>query len=464
MSSTGQNETVYHVTLLSNFARGFDKYTRRYNKAGIPESSFPQRFYLLKPQELQIGVTKASLLLDKLALPGDQLVALEAEIPTAQLKANLETGLGRYIESDSLIIKSVHLIDARTLTLSPLSLEEAAARSLLLLNPVLAPFDALRPRSVSLLPLARACQARCRFCFSAASVSVDQVQDRMDLSQVELILREARDRGAQRAVITGGGEPGLTPPHRLKRMVELCAENFSKVVLISNGYFLARLDSPSRASRMEELAHAGLTTLALSRHHASSKVNAEIMGLDTCTEEVLDTPSSLMRRLICVLQKGGVEDSSSLASYLDFAASHGIEEVCFKELYVSTTLESAYHEADANVWSYDNQIPLSMVTSFAQEHGFTKSASLPWGAPIFEGTWRGKRLRVAAYTEPSLFWERSHGVARSWNIMSDGRCLVSLEDLASEITFAARSVHENHEHESSKLGRPDHVKPVAVLH
>ena len=42
-------------------------------------------------------------------------------------------------------------------------------------------------------------------------------------------------------------------------------------------------------------------------------------------------------------------------------------------------------------------------------------------------------IRVAAYTEPSLFWERSHGVARSWNLMSDGRCLASLEDRASEI-------------------------------
>jgi len=428
-------EMVYHVTVLSNFARGFDKYSRCYSKAGVPESRFPQRFYLLRLDELEIGVAKASRLLDKLGLPGNQLIALQARIPRAQLQANIETGLGRFIESDSLPLEAVFSVDPQTLKLSDLRLEEATARSLLLLNPALASFETLRPRTVSLLPLARACQARCRFCFSTASVSADQVQDTMDMAQVEHILRAGRERGAGRAVITGGGEPGLLPPARLRQMIALSAAIFPKVVLISNGFFLSRLDASTRAARLQELSEAGLTTLALSRHHAHREVNAQIMGLDTHTEAVLEMPSSLMWRLICVLQKGGVEDQGSLATYLDYAASHGVSEVCFKELYVSTTLESAYHEAEANVWSYANQVPLSLVTGFAAAHGFVESARLPWGAPIFEGKWKGVPLRIAAYTEPSLFWERSHGVVRSWNIMADGRCLASLEDPASEIVF-----------------------------
>ncbi|MEZ0091017.1 hypothetical protein ABH925_002176 [Streptacidiphilus sp. EB129] len=40
---------------------------------------------------------------------------------------------------------------------------------------------------------------------------------------------------------------------------------------------------------------------------------------------------------------------------------------------------------------------------------------------------------IAAYTEPSLLWERTSGIARSWNVMADGRCDASLEDQASEI-------------------------------
>ena len=40
----------YYVTVLSNFARGYDKYGRVYDKQQIPESTFPDRFFLL-PRE-----------------------------------------------------------------------------------------------------------------------------------------------------------------------------------------------------------------------------------------------------------------------------------------------------------------------------------------------------------------------------------------------------------------------------
>ena len=140
-------------------------------------------------------------------------------------------------------------------------------------------------------------------------------------------------------------------------------------------------------------------------------------------------------RLICVLQKGGVADETALAAYLTWAANQGVEEICFKELYVSTSIESIYHDRAANEWSREHQVPLSLVTGFAERHGFTIESRLPWGAPIYRGEWQGRPLRIAAYTEPSLIWERTHGVARSWNVMADERCYVSLEDRASEITL-----------------------------
>ena len=45
-------------------------------------------------------------------------------------------------------------------------------------------------------------------------------------------------------------------------------------------------------------------------------------------------------------------------------------------------------------------------------------------------------MRIAAYTEPSLYWERVNGIARSWNVMADGKCFVSLEDRSSALTDA----------------------------
>jgi hypothetical protein len=98
-----------------------------------------------------------------------------------------------------------------------------------------------------------------------------------------------------------------------------------------------------------------------------------------------------------------------------------------------------YHSFEANEWSYEHQVPLRIALEFAAEHGFVETHTLPWGAPIFRGTWRGRPLQLAAYTEPSLFWERSQGVARSWNLMADGRLLASLEDRASEVSLRGLS-------------------------
>src|SRR5262245_61649827 len=125
-------ETLHHVTVLSNFARGYDKYARVYSKAGIPESSFPDLFFLLRRDELAIGVRKATGLLARLNLPGNRLIALRTRVPTESLHANLRTGLGRFIVSPEIAIDGVAFVDGdtRDLQLTPVAIEEATARSL----------------------------------------------------------------------------------------------------------------------------------------------------------------------------------------------------------------------------------------------------------------------------------------------------------------------------------------------
>ena len=86
------NEKFFHVTVLSNFARGFDKYSRGYSKARIPESTYPDRFFLLRRGELGIGIQKASHLLEKLGLAGNRLIVLETELDAALLQINTANG------------------------------------------------------------------------------------------------------------------------------------------------------------------------------------------------------------------------------------------------------------------------------------------------------------------------------------------------------------------------------------
>ncbi|MCC9708409.1 radical SAM protein [Streptomyces sp. MNU76] len=444
----------FHVIVLSNFAKGFDKYAFAYDKAGIPQSTYPDRFHLLTRTELGIGIGKARRLLDRLAVPGDRLLVLETMVDPDELVPNVSTGLGMELHEARIRLSAVHELDeagaaatadaasaaSDEFTLRPTTVEDAMAASLHLQGSALRRYDDTRPRSVSILPVASACQARCSFCFSSASISSDQTPARVPWDAVALWLERARAAGAERAVITGGGEPTLIPFEQQVRLVSACSAAFPKVVLITNAHTLAKAENADRADRLAALSTAGLSVLAVSRHHHGDTVNERLMMLRTPVSSVIDAWRverdrwpGLRMRLICVLQHGGVADAAGVADYLSWAAALGVEEVCFKELYVSTSTESLYFDRTANVWSRDHQVSLSVVTGFAERHGFELASRLPWGAPVYQGSWAGRPIRIAAYTEPSLLWERTHGIARSWNVMADGRCYASLEDRASEI-------------------------------
>jgi molybdenum cofactor biosynthesis enzyme MoaA len=440
-ASAGGDDSLYHVTVLSNFARAFDKYSGLYSKARIPESTFPDRFFLLRRDEIEIGVAKASRLLGRLGLEGDRLVVLETTVPAEELHANTRTGLGRYVLRPHIRVAAVHTLSPDG-ALEPSSVEDVTARSLRVLHPQLQPYGALVPRSVSLLPIARGCQARCAFCFSRASISAEQEKGHLDPRAVAAVLREGRRRGAERAVITGGGDPGLVPFERLLDLVRACADSFpEKVVLITNGRFLADLAESDRLAALRALEGAGLTVLSLSRHHPDPSENARIMSLDVGTEDVLATVSraglkTLRPRVITVLQRGGVDSAETLDALMRWTVGRGVEELTLKELYVATSEESVFHDRAANRWSRENQISLALATDFFAARGWRQVAQLPWGAPIHEGTVGRRPIRVAAYTEPSLFWERTQGLARSWNVLADGACYASLEDRASRIALS----------------------------
>jgi hypothetical protein len=436
-------ESFYHVTVLSNFARGFDKYSRGYSKARIPESTYPDRFFLLRRDELGIGVQKAARLLKKIGLAGNRLIVLETELDAALLQINPVNGRGQFIHSNQITLSRLYEIEHDenvAIQLRPVAVEDAMAASLRLLNREFLPFGDIRPRAISFLPVALACQAKCPFCFSKASVSSDQAVAKPDWEKISMWLGRAQAHGAERAVITGGGEPTLLPAALLQQLVAACASRFDKVVLITNGHTLAMASEADQVMRLGSLYDAGLRVLAISRHHFDAEQNERLMHLHTPVESLIRTWREnqyrwpeLRLRFISVLQEGGVEDDTTVENYLSWATNQGVEEICFKELYVSTSAESVYHDRSVNDWSRHHQVSLSLVIDFAERQGFVVESRLPWGAPVYRGKWLGRPLRVAAYTEPSLFWERTQGIARSWNVMADGRCHVSLEDRASEI-------------------------------
>lgn len=432
-------ELLFHATTLSNFAQGFDKYARTFDKSKLPRITYPTQFFLLTAEDIAVGVAKAIRLLEKLSIPGDRVVVLGTEVSTSALHPNTRTGVGRYVAGT--VVEVTDLFELTGATLSPLGIEDALAAAMLLQHEQLKPYERLTPRTMSVLPIARSCQAQCKFCYSEASVSADQSPSIAFQERVEALSHIALLRGAGRFVITGGGEPGLLKHQALVDLIKIGARTFDKVVLITNGIHIAKLGEPVEVQRrLQEYGHAGLTTLALSRHHHNAQLNADIMGVDTRTELVLSAlrglPEAPKARLICVLQKGGIASASDIEAYLAWAVQQQVSEVCFKELYVSTAAESVYAGKAENDYSRENQVPLAVLLKTLSALRFEQTSALPWGAPVFEGVIEGQRLKVAAYTEPSVFWERSKGIARSWNLLAGGACMVSLEDPLSDIAEA----------------------------
>jgi hypothetical protein len=419
----------HHVTVLSNFARGFDKYSRTYSKDKIPSSTFPNQFYLLG-NDLEIGFAKAKKLLKK-TIKGDKVIVLRTKVKNYELNPNLRTGLGSYINRNWIEVDAVF-----NENLEEIQVEDAYADSLAL-NELL-PWSKVRPRSLSVLPIAKACQAKCDFCFSHSSVSEDQKQSGIVLSKLDKMCSESIKNGAERLVITGGGEPTLLPHGTLLEIMRIGKKHFQKIVMITNGYKLGHASESGRRCCLQDYEDAGLTVLSISRH--SHDNNTEIMALDTRSELVAETwkngDLSLQLRWVCVLQQQGVHDEVTLRSYLDWAVGTGVKQICFKELYVAATSESLYYDSGYNGWCQHNQVPMKLVLNFLIQRQARKIAELPWGSPIYNLRWMGHELDIAVYTEPSVFWERSKGICRSWNLMADGTCYASLETKESEIKMS----------------------------
>lgn len=424
----------YHVTRVSNFSRGFDKYTRIYDKSEITENSFKDKFFLLNSNDLNIGFDKTRNSLAKNNSVDDKLLVLETNIPYQQTIYNSGNNKGQYIKSNRIQINNVHQVNEDD-SLIQTDVENAYSLSMKINNKNLIPYTKLNPRTISILPIAKGCQAKCPFCFSHSSISSEQKQSKLSFNKIEKLLVLSKERGAERAVITGGGEPMMLQFGILKEMINLCSKHFGKVIMITNGYALGKLDDELRLRKLLELQGCGLSVLSISRHGIGSDNNTNIMFLNTMSEKIADTFkrykfifNTLILRWVCVLQKGGVYDEYTLEKYLDWVIETGVNQICFKELYVASSYESVYYNEKTNIWSRENQVPLNLVVNYLEKNGGKIKERLPWGSPIYEFNRNSHKFIIAAYTEPSVYWERINGICRSWNIMSDGKCYASLED------------------------------------
>lgn len=418
----------YHITLASNLIKAFDKYTLTYDKSKLDGLTYKE-LYVFELKDLKQIKVKYEQILKKYGKKNDYLVLLTTNDIEYVPNDRTGTGIGYYHKYHPTKMKINSIC---TLELEELLVEDVISDSYLMNydSDDFVHYNKIRPRSISFLPIAIGCNASCPFCFSKNSISLVAKQKLIPIGKLKPFYEKAKELGVTRSVITGGGEPSLVKKERLYEYISFMKEYVDRVIMISNGQVYTKGTKEETIHHLKELESSGLDVLSISRHGYNNEVNTKIMYLDTNTEQILEVQDELDRlkvRLICVLQNGGVENIETLEKYLDFASKYKVKEINFKELYVSTSNESVFYDKDGNEFCRENQVPLQMVINYLKEKSAIKVAELPWGSPIYELEHKGHKIQIACYTEPSVFWEQTNRIARSWNILSDGRCYGSLE-------------------------------------
>lgn len=274
-----------------------------------------------------------------------------------------------------------------------------------------------RMLTCSVLPVRMACNLSCPFCFSRSSISSlksDAVDwDRVD---VETYYEFARERGATRLVITGGGEP-LLRPRDVVSLIRRGRAYFDEIALFTNGTRLT-------AELSRELQDAGLSYLCYSRHHHDDARCRQLMG-DGAPDLVrfVEAAAGLKIRATCVMTRGWIDSPEEVDRYISELSPYGIREFTFKHTYVAYE-GSLFADSPANVWSRAHQVESDPF------HGRGEVvAQLPWGPCI-------RRIddnQVCYYFEPTPDWELENRLCRSANLLSDTTVYASLEDQRSRL-------------------------------
>ncbi|MEQ8785343.1 MAG: radical SAM protein [Pirellulaceae bacterium] len=269
----------------------------------------------------------------------------------------------------------------------------------------------------SVLPVRVACNLACPFCFSKSSISSLKFEAadwrRMD---VETYYEYSRSRGANRLVITGGGEP-LLRPREVVSLVRRGRAYFDEIALFTNG---ARLTS--ELSR--QLAEAGLSYLCYSRHHHLDQRCRQLMG-DGAPRlaDFVTAAGGIPIRATCVMTRGWIDSRQAVDDYLAELARYGIREFTFKHTYVAYE-QSLFADSPANDWSRRHRVDDDPFTGRGEVVG-----ELPWGPRIRQLD----SFRVCYYFEPTPVWELENRLCRSTNLLSDGAVYASLEDQRSRL-------------------------------
>jgi cyclic pyranopterin phosphate synthase len=269
----------------------------------------------------------------------------------------------------------------------------------------------------SVLPVREACNLKCPFCFSKSSISALHAENaQWESIDLNRYYAYARERGATRLVVTGGGEPLLRPEVTL-RLVREGRHWFDEIACFTNGTYLT-------ATLAGQLRDAGLSYLCYSRHHDDDGICRSLMGRSAPhLDEFFAAAEGLRIRATCVMARGYIDTTEAVDRYMEALAAYGVEEFTFKHTYVAYR-HSVFGGSPQDTWAQRHRIAADPFNGRGALIG-----TLPWGCEIR----RVGNATVCFYYEPDPDWEKENKLCRSINLLADGSVYASLEDHRSRL-------------------------------
>lgn len=190
------------------------------------------------------------------------------------------------------------------------------------------------------------CSARCHFCSeNLRRLEGDQAPSSLRPDShyfvgLQRVLAELR--GLPRAYSLSGLEASDDPDWLLQLLTCLSdpadLADVEQRVLYSNGAGLAGAWGDELLAALERF---GLSWLELSRHHHEATENQRIMrfrpgqaiaSAERFRQLVRNAAGRFPVKLVCLLQRGGIDSPQAVADYLDWATRLGVGTVIFREL------------------------------------------------------------------------------------------------------------------------------------
>jgi len=195
----------------------------------------------------------------------------------------------------------------------------------------------MKIQTLSIVVGTTACNASCPFCVSrmtpAAGVSSKKIP--VNWRNLDVACRLAKGNAVSTVLITGKGEPTLTPSLITDYLKALKKYEFPFIELQTNGIALAE---GKDNSLLKQWYKEGLTTVAISCVHHDSKANHSIYrpgkkpyySLIELIDKIHQVGLSV--RLTCMMMKGYIDSPANLHNMIMFAQESNVEQLTVRTI------------------------------------------------------------------------------------------------------------------------------------